>query len=86
MAYSVLTLDSNNCCLYCSEKQSCILTGTREEMFEWKHKMEDGEQQIDNAEYMQQVKKERLALLISAGNTEEKATTFLKKAMPYLFL
>lgn len=87
MAYSVLRLSSSggDHVLYDSSKRIAILSGTQDEMFDWKDKFETAEQQKDNADYMAELKDERMALLISAGHTAESAETFLRKEMPYLF-
>ena len=87
MALSVLQLapTATDHVLYCSQQKKAILSGPPDEMFEWKHKMEEAEQQAENRQYMDQLREERKALLIACGHSEEVAISFLKKQMPYLF-
>ena len=87
MALSVLQIQygENSHGLYCSEQQKMILFGNQDEMFGWKHVIEEVEQQHSNDKYLKKIRKERMKLLIQAGNTKEKAESFLKERMPYLF-
>lgn len=71
--------------LYNADDQTCMLKGKEEEMYEWKHKMETEEQNAANSEYMKNLLKERVGMLVSAGNSHEQAEVFLKKTMPYLY-
>jgi len=77
MALSVLR-SGNAHGLYDSKKKKMIMVGTENEMYGWKHKIEDAEQQKDNRQYMNQVKKDRILELVQSGYTQEEATTFLK--------
>lgn len=61
------------------------MSGTDSEISEWKHKMEQLEQQKLNKAHFDELKKEYLALLIKQGNPIEKAEEFLKEKMPFLF-
>lgn len=87
MALSVLrfAFGSDECYLYDSRLKGLILQGTEEEMYSWKHKMEDAEQKQSNREWLDEVRSERVALLVTGGYTNEQATEFLQKTMPYLF-
>lgn len=87
MALSVLRLapTATDHVLYCSEQQKAILAGSEQEMYEWKHTLEEAQQQTENRLYMDQLREERKALLISCGHSEETAVKFLKEQMPYLF-
>lgn len=87
MSLSVLQLapTSSDHILYCSEQKKAILSGTQSEMFDWKHKMEEAEQQTQNRLYIDQLREERKKLLIACGHSEVTALNFLKQYMPYLF-
>lgn len=84
MALSVLKIGDGDCyCLFSGD--TALIAGSEDEMYAWKETIERAEQQKDNREYMDNLKKERLAMLIEAGNSPEQAEQFLKKQMPYLF-
>lgn len=87
MAYSVLRLSNSggDHILYDSNRQQAILSGEEQEMYDWKDKLESAEQLADNAAYMNNLRQERLTMLISSGHTEETAEAFLRKEMPYLY-
>ncbi|HNU14050.1 MAG TPA: hypothetical protein PKI55_06275 [Chitinophagaceae bacterium] len=87
MALSVLQLapTSSDHVLYCSDQKKAILCGTQAEMFDWKHKMEEAQQQIENRLYLDRLREDRKELLINCGHSKESATDFLKQQMPYLF-
>ena len=71
--------------LYSSLTKSIVLSGLKDELFEWKDKIETAQQQADNKEYMRTIREERIALLVGAGNTTEEAELFLQKQFPYLY-
>jgi len=86
MAYSILNLaPCGEYILYCSEQKKAILMGSQSEMEDWKHTIEQMEVAEANREYFDQIREERLAMLISAGHTQQSATDFLTKQMPYLY-
>lgn len=87
MALSVLKIriGENSHGLYDSAQQKIIMTGLQEELFEWKHKIESSDQQAANKEYLDNLCKERIDMLVLGGNTPEQATEFLKTYMPFLF-
>lgn len=86
MSYSVLQIaPCGEYVLYDGKQQKAILSGSQSEMFDWKHKIEEAEQKRDNKEYFDQLREERLALLVAAGHTQQSAEDFLKKQMPYLY-
>jgi len=85
MIYSVLPIDSQTHMVFCKETSKAILTGTSQECWDWKEKIDAAEQNQANKEYLQSLKKERTEVLVSAGYTLESAEIHLKKIMPYLF-
>ena len=89
MALSVLSLGLTTGpathMIWDSNTQSCCLTGTQEELFGIKHKMETAEQQAANREWAKQFREEMRNYLIAAGNSPEDTDTFLKSKMPYLY-
>ncbi len=87
MAYSVLSIAPGTAekVLYCSIKQKAILSGSEQEMFDWKHTMEDAEQVKENQLYFDELREQRLALLVSCGHSADSATEWMKEHMPYLF-
>lgn len=86
MALSILRLaPGGNCMLYDSDRQEAILTGNREDLQEWKDKMDECSQMAANRVYFDNLRYERMGLLVAAGHTEESATEFLKKNMSYLY-
>lgn len=87
MAYSVLQSTPNkaNCFLYDSTTESAILFGTSEEMFFWKSIIEMMEQDADNKEWAENLKSEKIKMLVDDGNTIEQAENFLRKTMPFLY-
>jgi hypothetical protein len=86
MSLSVLQLAPNgHHILYDSDQEKAILMGTQEEMFDWKNLMETIDQNISNRLYFDQLREERMALLVNAGHTQQSAENFLKKQMPYLY-
>lgn len=84
MALSILTVGDKHG-LYDSKTKNFLMTGEEHEMAGWKHSIENAEQQSDNKEYLNNIKKERSLDLINAGYSQEEATQFLKKAMPFLY-
>lgn len=69
MAYSVLQMTASQTgdyFLYCSEQKKSILTGTQDEMYDLKHCIEEMEQMEDNRQYLNNLKKQRQALLKNA--------------------
>lgn len=86
MSYSVLQLaPCGEYVLYDGKKQKAILSGSQSEMFDWKHNIEEAEQKKANREYFDNLREERLALLVAAGHTQQSAENFLKQNMPYLY-
>lgn len=87
MAYSVLTLryGKNSHGIYCSAKGKVILAGTEDEMWAWKHLIDEKERVRDNTEYMLKLREERIQILVDGGNTREEAEQFLKNHMNYLY-
>lgn len=71
--------------LYDSTQKKIVLAGLQDEIFQWKNIIEEAQQQKDNEEYMLTLRKERIALLVNAGNTQEEAEQFLKEKMSYLY-
>lgn len=83
---SVLQLAPNGeYILYDEETKTAILSGTQEEIFEWKNSMEAASQMAANRIYFDQLRKERLELLIASGHSLESAENFLKQNMSYLY-
>lgn len=87
MALSVLRVNpySDNFVVYSSKQQKAILLGTEEECWDWKNCIDESERKQANQTYFDELRVERTALLVSSGHTEETATEFLQKQMPYLF-
>lgn len=85
MAYSVLTNGDKDHILWDSETEKAVMTGSHDEVYTWKHRIEDGQQQKDNRQYMNELRKKYELLLITGGHSQEEATSFLKKSMPFLF-
>ena len=71
--------------LYDGEKKEAILMGSQSECENWKNAMEEAETHAANRLYFDQLREERMALLVSAGHTQQSATDFLTKQMPYLY-
>lgn len=71
--------------LYDSKKERFLLTGTSEEMFDWKHRIETREQNADNQAYFHTLRQEWIDLLVKGGNTEYEAELFLKQNMKFLY-
>lgn len=71
--------------LYDSVSGKALLEGNEDELYEWKHLMENAEQQASNRVWMDQLREERLKLLVDCGCTQERAEAFLRDKMPYLF-
>ena len=72
--------------LYDSITETFLLKGTQEELFDWKHLMEEVEQQKSNEKYLQKLKSKYRNLLIKAGHTEQTADKFLKEKIPGLYV
>lgn len=85
MALSVLQCGGLKHGIWDSEKEKFVLTGTLPEMEYVKDQMERVEQAELNRQHFDELKKKYIAQLVSAGNSEEQATAFLKERMPFLW-
>lgn len=87
MALSILRIGygEKSHCLYESGKEQVLMIGLEDEVTEWKHIIENYEQEQANKEYFDQLRAQRISLLVKAGNSPEQAETFLRAQMPYLF-
>lgn len=71
--------------LYDSQLQACIFTGSQDEMYALKHKLEDLQQKEDNNEHRRQLLKEWTDIIVKSGQSEQQAEQFLKEKLPYLY-
>lgn len=87
MALSILRIGygEKSHCLYESGTEQVLMVGLEDDLFEWKTFIEEAQQQQMNKEYFDQLRQERIKLLVSAGNTPEQAENFLRTHMKYLF-
>lgn len=86
MALSVLQNgNKENYILYDSETRKTVMTGNQDELFTWKDRIEKAEQEKENRAHMNQLRNRYELILITGGHTQEEATAFLKKTMPFLF-
>jgi len=75
--------DGDSHALY--DGKSIIMTGGIAELYDWKDKMESAEMCVANRLWRENLKSERIAMLVEAGHTEAEATNFLKEKMAFLW-
>jgi AAA+ ATPase superfamily predicted ATPase len=85
MALSILWCGNLTYGLWDSEKDKFILTGTEEELAHIKDNIEIVDQRRINREHFKALREQYLRQIMQGGSSEEKATTFLKEKMPYLW-
>lgn len=86
MALSVIPITpTGEYILYDSESKCAIIAGSQDECFDWKHTIEYAEQQTANRQYFDDLRKERVEILVASGHSTKTAEDFLKKQMPYLY-
>lgn len=86
MTLSILTdIDGIAKYLYDSTIEKVLMVGTDEQISAWKHYLEQVEQQELNDQHFAELRKEYTEKLVQAGNPIEKAESFLKDKMPFLF-
>lgn len=87
MALSIIRVGEgyNKYGLYDSGSQTFLIQGTMDEVFAFKHDVEQRQQAQDNARYAASLRVKWVSLLMQAGNTYEQADQFLKKQMPFLY-
>jgi hypothetical protein len=85
MALSILWLSNLQYGLWDSEKDKFILTGTQADMERVKDNIEIVDQRRINREHFHALREQYLKQIMQGGSSEEKATTFLKEKMPYLW-
>lgn len=78
-------IDGKGKFLYDSVTNKMIMNGTEKDMEFWKDAIETAEQNKSNRTHFLKLKEEYTQRLISAGNSEEEVTIFLKEKMPFLY-
>jgi hypothetical protein len=88
MALSILSYDGEQVGLWCSTERRWLSIqpkAYRPVLDQLKHDLDAKEQRIDNRLYFEQLRGERIALLVNGGMTPDAAAELLQQKQPYLF-